>query len=175
MENYNNQETMSVEVMQQMLGHTISVVGKNAESIAVMSEKLTRIENLYGGLSKKIDSTGQEVYALQDEVTNLKLNEEVTDEQASTLRNLVHKRASEVLNHDQAEKAKYYQGFIQQCYADMKSKHNMGGKLRTTKKGNYQNVINHIEAWTPSIGMQALKDRIDVRAELKRKAKEAGY
>lgn len=51
----------------------------------------------------------------------------------------------------------------------------MGSRIEETCKGDYQRVMNYVEAWNPSCGVVTLKQIIDDKAEARRMAKEKGY
>ena len=170
-----NDNLISVEVMQQMLGQTIGITKINAESIAVMTKDLEYVKNVVGGLVSKMNNHSDDIIVIKDRMTELELNEEITDEQANTINGSIKKRVAEILHFDTDEIAKYYQTFIQRCYKSLKSDNHMGASYRKTKKKYYQTIMDSIEAWIPKEGIQNLKDTIDKRANARKNAKKNGY
>jgi len=156
MVNYINEDNdlISVETMQQMLGQTISVVKNNSESTAVILKRLEINESIIGGLVSKMNNHNDDIVSIKDRMTE---------------------RIAEILHFDSDEIAKYYQTFIQRCYKSLKNDNHMGASYRRTKKKYYQTIIDSVEAWIPKEGIQNLKDIIDKRANSKKNAKKNGY
>jgi len=177
MVNYINEDNdlISVETMQQMLGQTISVVKNNSESTAVILKRLEINESIIGGLVSKMNNHNDDIVSIKDRMTELELNEEITDDQANTINSAIKKRIAEILHFDSDEIAKYYQTFIQRCYKSLKNDNHMGASYRRTKKKYYQTIIDSVEAWIPKEGIQNLKDIIDKRANSRKNAKKNGY
>ena len=61
------------------------------------------------------------------------------------------------------------------CYHDCRNEAGLGHCISATKKGDYQRVLNYIDAWTPKSGIAHLKNEIDERAKYRREAKNLGY
>lgn len=167
-------ENMNLETMQHMLGQTISITKTNAESSAVMIRELEYIKTLVGGFSTKINNISDNIINLEDRMSEIELNEEITEEMANNIRDTVNKRVIEILHFDENEIAKYFRTFVIQCYSSLK-KLGMGSSYRRTKKRYYQMLLDKAEAWIPDEGIQSLKDKIDKRAKAKREALLNGY
>lgn len=171
----NDVTLLTPQAMQQMLGQTIGLTKINAENIAVMAKDLEYVKNIVGGLTNKINTQSDDILNIKDRMSELELNEEITEEQANTIRDTVNKRIAEILHYDNDEMAKYFRTFVIRCYSSLKKQNHMGSSYRRTKKRYYQTVIDTIESWIPNEGIQKLKDKIDKRAEAKRNAMKNGY
>lgn len=172
--NFNTDTTMSIEVMQQMLGQTISVVKPMADTMSIMGKKLDEVCSQVGGFILKLNNHDDVLGSLGDRMTEVELNEELTEDQANNIKSIVNKRVAEILHFDDLEMAKYFRTFVVQCYSFLK-KHGMGASYRRTHKRYYQPIIDKAESWIPDEGIQKLKDKIDSRASAKRKAMQEGY
>ena len=65
--------------------------------------------------------------------------------------------------------------FNQRLYTDCRKYAGLGSKIARTKKGDYQRCIDYIEAWNPSCGCVALREKADKNAKARLKARELGY
>jgi hypothetical protein len=169
-----NTSLMNYEQMQGIMGQIVQVSNTNAQGIAVIMQDLSRLNDLVGGMSTKINNHGDEIVTIKDRMTTLELNEEITEEQANNIRDTANKRVAEILHFDEYEIAKYFRTFICACYKSIKE-NGGGSSYRRTRKKNYQRVLDVAESWIPSCGIQALKDKVDRKAEAKRLALQNGY
>jgi vacuolar-type H+-ATPase subunit I/STV1 len=147
----------------------------NTESLYVLTGEYQKLNTIVGSMSKQLNGISDTICVLNDRMTNLELNEEITEEQAKNLNKTAKRRIVEILKGNELDMAKYFRYFILRLYSDMKKYHNMGSSFKTTKKRYYQSLIDNIEAWIPDEGIQNLKDKIDKKAEAKRIAREDGY
>ena len=81
----------------------------------------------------------------------------------------------DILGNDELEHKKYFRTFIQRLYTDCRKYAGLGSKIARTKKGDYQRCIDYIEAWNPSCGCVALREKADKNAKARLKARELGY
>jgi hypothetical protein len=151
-----------------MLKELIGITRSNAESTAVTLQDLNHLKNIVKGMNSKTNENSSNIATLQDDMENLKQNEEITEDQAIMIVVLARKRIAAILGYPSEDSEIYFMTFIQALYGDMRRSHGMGGAYRRTKKKNYQNVIDGIEAWYPR-DKQALKDKVDRRLEIKNK------
>lgn len=163
------------ENINNILGTTVNLVKSNAESTAVILQRIETTEQLVGGIVKKVTDHGDIILNIKDRMAELELNEEISEEQANNIKTTVNKRIAEILHFNEDEIAKYFRTFVIKCYSSLKKEHHMGSSYRSTHKKYYQSLLDTIEAWTPSEGVQKLKDKIDKRAEAKRNARKNGY
>jgi glucosamine 6-phosphate synthetase-like amidotransferase/phosphosugar isomerase protein len=137
--------------------------------------KFPNINNqIHNNFAKSINHVNDDIDLLKKELTVLKMDEEINEEQAICIKESVRKRVNDLLNDDSNEKSKYYRTFCIRCYTEMR-KYGMGSSYRRTKNKNYQKVIDNIELWYPTIGINNLKLSIDEKAIANKKAKENGY
>lgn len=178
MENYKEFENMMKEMMKSM---ALIAQSNNNQIEALTSSMVTLSENsqktnaLITGVSNRVDDLDVKFNAFEDRMDNYELNEEVTTEQEKTISRIANKRVYEIIGSDEFEDVKYHMTFIQNLYSDARKYAFLGSSISTTKKRDYQRVIDYIEAWIPRCGCVELKRKADKRAVAKRKAKELGY
>lgn len=146
----------------------MNIVGQNAMTTTQISQQL-------GIVANSINDVKSDINTLKGDMTQLKLNEEITTTQQETINELARKRVCYILNYNNDDIYRYMRIFIQRLYADTRSHAGLGSKVSRTKKGDYQRVIDYIEAWIPKCGCAELKLEADKRAESRRKAKEMDY
>ena len=146
----------------------MNIVGQNAITTTQISQQLGIVTNSINAVRSDIDT-------LKGDMIQLKLNEEITTAQQETIIESARKRICYILSYNTDDISKYMKIFIQRLYADTRSHAGLGSKIARTKKGDYQRVIDYIEAWIPKCGCAELKLEADKRAESRRKAKEMGY
>jgi hypothetical protein len=166
-ENNNNNNDSRLE---KLLGVTES----NSNHMTVVLHKMSIYDQLIGEHTTSLHNVTNDISALKTDMTDLKLNTEITEEQAIRINNAVKRRINEILSKDDYEKAKYFRTFCIRCYTEMRT-YGMGAGYRRTKKRDYQKVMSNIEAWEPTIGTKNLKSYIDEKALVNKKAKENGY
>lgn len=112
-------------------------------------------------LLKDVGSHDTQLGEISTKVENLELNYEITDEQSKTLQTRIKSRVREFCEYPSV----YYQTFIQDCYSFLKKNHHCGSKLATTKKRNYDYVMDGITAWHPDgEKLRTRKDQRDAEA-----------
>lgn len=157
----NNNENFD---MQQL----INITGQTAMNINNMSKQL-------GIVASAVDNIRSDVDGLTDRMDRLEQKEEITTEQAATINRTVRKRVGDILGNNENDLAKYRRIFSASLYCDARKYAGLGNTYPATKKENFQRVIDYIEAWIPSCGCSELKNKADIKAEARRKAKELGY
>lgn len=158
----------NIQQLMNMIGNNASITGQIGLNVQNMNKQMGIMASQMNGLMDDMSS-------VKGDIESLKLNEEVTTTQQETITESAQKRISEILNHNTYEKAKYFRTFIKRLYRDARQSAGLGSKISRTKKGNFQRVIDYIEAWTPKSGCAELKAEIDKKAEVKRQVKELGY
>lgn len=146
----------------------MNIVGQTSMSVQGVAQQM-------GIVATKVSNMENDVVYLKDEIEHIKQNEEITTEQVTTITNAAKSRIRQILGEDEFEYAKYSKGFFGRLYTDARNNNGMGSSIAKTRKGNFQNVLNYIEAWNPKGGTRSLKDEIDKKAEANKKAKELGY
>jgi hypothetical protein len=136
------------------------------------TNEIKKVKDVAHSAVSKIEKI--EDWKLNDRMSQIELNEEITEDQCEMIRKVVNKRVAEILHRNPQEMAKYFRSFILKCYSEAR-RYGLGASYRRTKKCNYQNVIDKIESWIPSIGISNLKHEIDIRAMAKRNAQKNGY
>lgn len=146
----------------------MNVVGQNAMTV-------TNIGNQLGIVAKTVNTLSNDVSEIKNDISLLKLNEEVTTAQEETIIEMAQKRICEILGNDSLERQKYFKIFAKRIYTDARHNAGLGSKVARTRKGDFQRVIDYLEAWIPSCGCAELRSKADKNAEARRKAREEGY
>lgn len=146
----------------------MNITGQTALNINNMSKQL-------GIITMSVNTLTDDMNSVKSDIEQLKLNEEVTTTQQETIIETAQKRVSEILGNDSYEREKYFKMFIRRCYTDTKHYAGLGSKIARTRKGDFQRVIDYIEAWVPSCGCAELRRKADEKAEARRRAREEGY
>lgn len=167
--NNNGNGDYNMQQLMNLIGHNADITGQIGLNVQNMNKQM--------GIMVSTDVNGlmDDMSSVKGDIESLKLNEEVTTTQQETIIESAQKRVSEILNHDMYEKAKYFRTFIKRVYKDARQSAGLGSKIARTKKGNFQRVVDYIEAWTPKCGCAELKAEVDRKAEAKRQAKEFEY
>lgn len=173
--NGQNNGLVEIEQIKSILLESSKIQNSSIESIAVITDELSKQRALIGGISTKINGISDTVVNLGDRMLAIEENEEITETQVEIINQKIKQRIIEILGSDYYEQAKYFRSFIMVLYRDMKKNHGMASTYRRTKKRDYQRLIDNIEAWIPSMGIEKLKAEIDKKAESKNKAKNNGY
>ncbi len=133
-------------------------------------------------INKKTDALIAAVTSVQDKlnghedrIEQLELNEEIKTTQVFNIRTAAKTRVFNILGEDVLDYQKYFRYFISRLYSDAKKYAGLGSTISTTRKCDYQKVIDYIEAWIPKKGCVEFKREIDEKAAAKRKAKDLGY
>ncbi len=180
-----NNEVMSNKIMNAELTNSTSenydmqqlmnIVGENAISTGQIALSVKNINKQMGIMSIQMNDLADDMSSVKGEIEILKLNEEVTTNQQETITKTAKRRVSEILNYDDSDMARYFRTFIGRCYSNARRYAGLGSKISMTKKGDYQRVIDYIEAWIPINGCAELKAEVDRKAEANRIARELGY
>lgn len=151
-----------------------------------LSQMMEQLLTLNIGMSKHITNIDNQMANIDERVTNLENNAEVTTTQATYIRNAVHRHVCELLGvhinrseRDEAENlimAKYSDLFHKRCYTEVARHGNhLGRPYSSTRKADYVNAIKDIEAWVPSNTINGLKKEADENARINLQARKEGY
>ena len=157
------------------LNAALELSKSNTENISTIIGEIKTQRQVIGNLTKSVADIDTAIKQLNDDFENFKLNEEVTDAQATSIRSACERRVCEILGENALERKKYFNIFIKNLYKDARKYGVLGSKIATTKKGNFQRCVDFAESWVPSCRCVALKEKADRNAEANRKAKELGY
>ena len=161
----------------------INIIGQSAMTTQAITQQMglivaktetleNNINEVQSVLSSKIEKLVNDENAHYKE---LKENSEITTTKQEKIIETAQHRVSEILGFDDKEKAKYFRTFILRIYSDARKYAGLGSKISRTKEGNYQRVIDFMDAWTPNEGINNLKRKADERAKYRREAKNLGY
>ena len=146
----------------------INIVWQGAATTNQVSQQLGLVVN-------SVNVLQSDMRGIKDDINQLKLNEEVTTTQQENIIETARRRVCEILDFDNDEIHKYMKTFISRLYTNARTYTGLGSKISRTKKGDYQRVMDFIEAWEPKEGCGGLKNIADERAESRRRAKEQEY
>lgn len=157
------------------LNAALELSKSNTENISTIIGEIKTQRQVIGNLTKSVVDIDTAIKQLNDDFEIFKLNEEVTDAQATSIRSACERRVCEILGENALERKKYFNIFIKNLYKDARKYGVLGSKIATTKKGNFQRCIDFAESWVPSCGCATLKERADRNATANREAKKLGY
>lgn len=157
------------------LNAALELSKSNTENISTIIGEIKTQRQVIGNLTKSVADIDTAIKQLNDDFEIFKLNEEVTDAQATSIRSACERRVCEILGENALERKKYFNIFIKNLYKDARKYGVLGSKIATTKKGNFQRCIDFAESWVPSCGCVTLKERADRNATANREAKKLGY
>lgn len=170
-----NSENNSLEDMKSILGQAANLAKSNSETTAVILAELSNQHKIIGGISTKIVDMGDAISSIVDRINNLEQSEEITTNQNENITTAVKRRLFEILGGDEYDVHKYYRIFAQRLYSNARKNAGLGSKVARTRKRDYQRVLDYVEAWEPKYGCAALKAEADLKAALRKKAKQEGY
>lgn len=164
------------------MNKTFIMVQANAEAIKAQNTQASMLSSMISNVSKQVCDVSNTVVQMGDSIGNinqeieqLKLNEEITTTQHEEITRLTRKRIYELLGDDQYDQQKYYKLFSTRLYKDARRDAHLGATIARTHKRYYAEVTNYIANWSPAIGIVELKRYADGVAERRKKAKEEGY
>lgn len=159
-----------------------NVVSEIQNTFLEIGRSIKQLLELQINTNKQIDILSTEVKGLKDQYTDLndrmntiEMKEEITTEQCNKIKTTACIRIYSILGEDKIDRQKYFNSFIRRLYSDAKKYSSLGNAISTTKKGDYQRVINYIEAWTPTGGISKLKREVDDNSKARKMVRELGY
>lgn len=153
----------------------VNLIGSNAQSVSELTQQMGLFNNRLSSVESNVSSTKNDVENIKFDIQEIKYNAEITTEQCCKITDTAKKRVYEILGDDPNERAKYFGSFIRRCYADAAQYAGLAKKISRTRCGDYQRVINYIEAWTPRDGISETKRQADINAKAYLNAKAKGY
>jgi len=146
----------------------MNITGQNAMTVGNINRQL-------GIVVTTVNNLSDDVNMIKSDMEILKLNEEVTTTQQEKIIETARRRTFEVLGTDIIDHKKYFRKFIGRLYSDTRKYAGLGSKIARTKKGDYQRVLDYIEAWMPVCGSAKLKSEADDNAKARLIAQSEGY
>jgi len=124
-----------------------------------------------GVVSNKLVSIDKRVSSLETNFETFKNNEILNSSQRRNIPRAVKARVSHLLKikwskgkptkECESDYFKYYKGFIARLYSDAKNYAKMADDYRDTKQVDYEGVMEYIESWKPSSGVEEHKRYLD--------------
>lgn len=112
-----------------------------------------------GELQYQFSKTSQRIKDIEQDVIQLKFNEEITDSQAGIITSMVKQLAKDTTGYP----SPMYRYVIRDIYKHLTERCGMGNKVRTTKKGQFETVIEGIRNYKPNI--KKLQERLGMDVE----------
>lgn len=177
--NYFNGLGEMFEGLMKVTAENVSIAKKNALSIASTTENLNQVSNILSttipALQQDIVSVTKQVSLINQDIIDLKENEEITTSQNENIQRAARRRVYEILGVKETDHSCYYRVFISRLYSEAKKNAGLGSSISRTRKGDYESVMNFIESWIPSCGISELKSYVDRMAKAKQEMAEKGY
>ena len=148
----------------------------NEESLMKTSENILKSLSAIGGLLQQTNSVVEEHsekisnisdhLALYDQRLNKYENDsEITTEQCKEMKAAVSRRVYKILEchgiTDCTEQKKYSHALHSRCWAECRRHSGIASSYPRTKKKDYDQAMEVIEAWVPSEGFSSIKTRCD--------------
>lgn len=147
----------------------MNIVGQNAVAVQNIVAAVDHVSTQIADVKSDISSLDNRMFQIEN-------NEEITSKQVTEIKNAAAARCYELIDSDDDyEKRKYFSPFIRTLYSYIKKNAGCGHKIECTQKGDFQNVMDHIQKWKPIGGVNALKEKIDNDAKTNKRLREEGY
>lgn len=169
--NFNNNNNNNNNYPYDVNGTLNNVVNLLNQSVTLQANSDRQI----GIIASQVNGLMGDMNMVKDEIERIKYNEEIETEKVDVITRTAKRRAYEIVGNDPLNQEKYYRRFLSKCYSDAKSLGLLGSRISRTRKGNYQAVLNFIEAWEPKQGRIKFMQEIDEKVRAKNKARELGY
>lgn len=128
------------------LDKLINLARKNNESISVLVKG-------YANINKAIEVNDKEIKSMKEDIYQLKFNEEISDSQAGIITSMVKQLAKDTTGYPST----LYRYAIHDIYKHLTERCGMGNKVRTTKRGQFETVLEGLRTYKPDINK--LKER----------------
>lgn len=120
------------------------------ELIALSKNNIEAVNGLiknYGNLNHALASHEKKIKDIEHDVYQLQFNEEITDSQAGIITKSVKELARETTGYP----SPLYRFAIHDIYKHLTERCGMGNKVRTTKKGQFETVLDGLRSYKPDI------------------------
>ena len=144
----------------------------------VINKSIGTISVLLDGISSAVSTIETNMSSLSSRVDRFELlyeSDEISTDQAKSIRTAATARIHEILGNDDDVWTKYARIFYARLYGDARKYASLGSEISRTKRSNFQRVLDFIEAWSPAGGSTKVKTDADRKAYYRVKAREAGY
>ena len=89
---------------------------------------ISNISNQLGIVATAVNTLTTDVDGIKNDISQLKLNEEVTTTQQEAIIETAQKRICEIIGNDELERKKYFRIFVQKLYKDTRQNAGLGSK-----------------------------------------------
>lgn len=122
------------------LNELMELSKNNIQAVSVLIKSV-------GDLQHQSAKTTQKIKEIEEDVYQLKFNEEISDSQAGIITSMVKQLAKETTGYPSV----IYRYAIHDIYKHLTERCGMGNKVRTTKKGQFETVLEGIRNYKPDI------------------------
>ena len=134
------------------LNQLMELSKNNVEAVSVLIKSV-------GELKHQSLKTIQRLKDIEADVVQLKFNEEITDSQAGIITSMVKQLAKDTTGYP----SPMYRYVIHDIYKHLTERCGMGNKVRTTKKGQFETVLEGIRNYKPNT--KKLRERLGMDDE----------
>lgn len=117
------------------------------------NESITFLVKGYGNINKAIEANDKEIKSMKEDIYQLKFNEEISDSQAGIITSMVKQLAKDTTGYPST----LYRYAIHDIYKHLTERCGMGNKVRTTKRGQFETVLEGLRTYKPDVNK--LKER----------------
>lgn len=152
----------------------VNLIGKQAINV-------NQILLVVGDVQREMATVKNDITHLKDQFNTI----DVSNEQRNAIRRKASKRVYETLGvpsdtrlftkKDHLMVSKYSKALHGRIYHDVRRLGHLVYPIGNTRKLNYQQVINELEAWELEEGLDNFTHNVDMRAEANRIAGKMGY
>lgn len=157
-----------IQAIQDMLGQSAKISAQTSATVANLSDQM-------GIISARVNKQESELCEVKSRLDTLEYKSEISGAMCTNIKKTASKRIIEILGEDDFESQKYNMAFYARIYSDAGKYAGLCRPISMTQRGDYQRVINYIEAWTPANGTDGLKNEVDARALRRKLSRDMGY
>ncbi len=156
------------------------VVKHTAFNIQTVSEQMGLLQTEMKGVKLEQMRQAEQIGTISDRMEMYEQRLNVDRNEANNIRSSIHRRVVDLLGlryedgvivpECREDDVRYRGKFIQRCYVDARKDSYLGTPYYATYRKDYQEVLDYIGRWVPSLGVQGYKDYLDQRAKLRGKS-----
>mgnify|MGYP002567470594 CR=1 FL=1 len=143
-------ENYDIQTIQDMLGQSAKTAMQTAATVANLSDQM-------GMITTRVNTQEIELCKVKTRLDTLEYKSEISGAMCTNIKSAAAKRLIDILGEEDFKSQKYNSLFFARIYADARKYAGLCKPISMTQRGDYQRVINYIEAWTPMCGIKILK------------------
>lgn len=154
-----------------------NMFGQLAEVNLHQDAQISKLSDVIYTLSSQVKETSDDVRSVRSEMNQLRTdlidNSEISTEQCKEMKAAVSRRVYKIMEYhgitDHAEQKKYSHALHSRCWAECRRHSGIASSYQRTKRRDYDQAMEVIEAWVPSKGFSSIKTRCDEAIAAKRR------